>query len=62
MPDLFLLKDELLRFLAEKGARLPGVGNLEGITDGALKTGLRRRSRSAAHCARSGDCADQGIL
>lgn len=40
MPDLFLLKDELLRFLAEKGARLSGVGNPEGITDGALKTGI----------------------
>ena len=40
MQESFLLKKKLFQVLAETGARLMGVGNLEGITDGRMKIGV----------------------
>ena len=40
MQDSFLLKKKLFQVLAEKGAKLMGAGNLEGIDDGRMKIGV----------------------
>ena len=40
MQDSFLLKKKLFQVLAEKGAKLMGAGNLEGIVDGRMKIGV----------------------
>lgn len=40
MPDMSLLKKELLNTLMEKGAGLSGIGDLSQIVSGDMKTGI----------------------